>query len=98
MPFVITWFQNEGVEETRARVRPVHLEYLDANVHRIITSGGLSSDADQPFTGGMVVVDTDVKQEAIDLIEHDPFFINGIFSRYTINYWKKFIFDHKRLY
>ncbi|WP_027547835.1 YciI family protein [Bradyrhizobium sp. WSM2254] len=96
MPYVITWFQNEGTSEVRKTFRPIHLDHIINNAHRIIASGGLFSDNGDNYTGGLVILDTDIKQEAIDFIESDPFFINGIFSSYTIHRWKKAIFDYQR--
>lgn len=95
MPFVITWFQDEGVTERRAQVRPVHLEHITQNADRIITSGGIFSDDGKSYTGGLLILDTDNRDEAISFIESDPFFLNRVFTTYTIHRWSKFIFDHK---
>ena len=97
MPYVITWFQNEGTSEVRKNLRPIHLDHIIKNSHRIIASGGLFSDDGENYNGGLVILDTDAKQDAVDFIESDPFFINGIFSSYTINRWKKAIFDYQRI-
>ncbi|HXX01096.1 MAG TPA: YciI family protein [Candidatus Acidoferrales bacterium] len=95
MPYVIMFVDDPGVIEKKKRVRPVHLEYVLKNAHRIITSGGLfPDDADFP-NGGLIILDTDMRQDAIDYIENDPFYLNGIFSTYTVSRWRKFIFDYK---
>ena len=97
MPYVIQWIDDEGTSEKRKSVRPVHLEYVIGNAHRIIASGGLFADDGETFNGGLIILDTDSRQEAIDYIENDPFYVNRIFSTYRINRFKKAIFDYKRI-
>ena len=62
-----------------------------------IASGGIFSDDGKNPTGGLVILDTDSKDEAIAWIESDPFFLNKIFTSYTVHRWTKAIFDHKRI-
>ena len=45
----------------------------------------------------LIILDVDRREDAVGYIENDPFFLNGIFSRYVITRWMKFIFDHKRV-
>lgn len=97
MPYVIKFIADEGTTERRKNIRPVHLEYVIANAHRIIASGGLFAEGDEFPNGGLIILDTDSKQEAIDYIENDPFYINKIFTTYTLNRFKKAIFDYKRI-
>jgi uncharacterized protein YciI len=96
MPYVIMFVDDPGVLERKKQHRPVHLEYVTSNAHRIIASGGLFPDDDDFPNGGLIILDTDARQEAIDYIENDPFFLNGIFSKYTLNRYRNFIFDYKR--
>jgi uncharacterized protein YciI len=86
-----------GVVDKKKQIRPVHLEYVNKNAHRIIASGGFFPDEDDFPNGGLIILDTDVRQEAVDYIENDPFFLNRIFSEYTIRRWRKYIFDHQRV-
>ena len=96
MPFVVTFIDDPGVFEKKKQLRPIHLEYVMKNAHRIIASGGFFPDDDDFPNGGLIMLDTDRRQEAVDYIENDPFFLNGIFSKYTVNRYRHFIFDHKR--
>ena len=90
------FIDDPGVLGKKKHIRAVHLEYVMKNAHRIIASGGLFPDDDDFPNGGLIMLDTDARQEAIDYIENDPFFLNGIFSRYTLNRYRNFIFDYKR--
>lgn len=97
MPYAITFVDDAGVLEKKKEIRSVHLKYILKNAHRIIASGGLFPDDDDFPNGGLILLDTESRQEAIDYIENDPFFLNGIFSKYTVHRWRKFIFDYKRV-
>lgn len=97
MPYVITFFDDPGVLEKKRELRAVHLEYVDKNSSRIIASGGFFPDDDDFPVGGLIILDTESRQGAVEYIENDPFYLHGIFSSYKIDRWKKFVFDHKRV-
>jgi uncharacterized protein YciI len=97
MPYVITFHDEPDVLERKRELRGVHLEYVDKNAGRIIASGGLFPDDDDFPTGGLIILDSDNRQDAVDYIENDPFFLNGVFKTYSVNRWRKFVFDHKRV-
>jgi uncharacterized protein YciI len=98
MPYVITFLDAPGsIREKKASLRQIHIEYVTRNADRIIASGGLFPDDDDFPNGGLVILDVERRQEAVDYIENDPFFLNGIFTTYTIHRFRKFIFDHRRV-
>lgn len=98
MPYVITFVDDPGTDkEKKSSIRPVHVDYVARNAHRIIASGGFFPDDDDFPNGGLIILDVDRRQDAVAYIENDPFFQRGIFSKYTIYRWRKFIFDHKRV-
>jgi uncharacterized protein YciI len=97
VPYVITFVDDPDVREKKVQIRGIHLEHVERNAHRIIASGGFFPEEDDFPNGGMIILDVDNRAEAVEYIESDPFFINGIFSKYTIARWRKFIFDHKRV-
>lgn len=97
MPYVITFVDDPDVLEKKKLMRAEHLEYVTGNAHRIITSGGFFPDDDDFPNGGLIILDTESRQEAVDYIENDPFFRGGIFSQYSIRRWKKFVWDHALL-
>jgi uncharacterized protein YciI len=98
MPFVITFTDAPGTaREKKSSLRAIHVEYVTGNADRIILSGGFFPDDDDFPNGGLIVLDVDSRQAAVDYIENDPFFLNGIFTQYTIRRFRNFIFDHKRV-
>ena len=98
MPFAITFFDAPQTDRTRkSSLRQEHIDYVSSHASRIIASGGLFPDDDDFPNGGLILLDVQSRQEAVDYIENDPFFVNGIFKSYTIVRWKKFVFDHRRV-
>lgn len=98
MPYVITFVDAPGTDrEKKSRLRPIHVEYVAGQVHRIIASGGLFPEDDDFPNGGLIILDVETRADAVAYIENDPFFLNGIFNTYSIHRWRKFVFDHKRV-
>jgi uncharacterized protein len=98
MPFIISFHDAPGTDrEKKASIRAVHVDYVTRNADRIIVSGGLFPDDDDFPNGGVIILAVDTREEAVAYIENDPFFLNGIFTTYTIRRFKKFIFDHQRV-
>jgi uncharacterized protein YciI len=98
MPFVITFTDAPATDrERKASFRAIHVEYVARNADRIILSGGFFPDDDDFPNGGLIVLNVESRKEAVDYIENDPFFLNGIFTQYTIRRFRNFIFDHKRV-
>lgn len=98
MPFAITFYDDAETDRARkSSLRQIHIDYVTSNASRIIASGGLFPDDDDFPNGGLILLDVQTRQEAVDYIENDPFFVNGIFNSYSIVRWKKFVFDHRRV-
>jgi uncharacterized protein YciI len=98
MPYVITFVDDPGTDrEKKSNFRSIHVEYVTRNADRIITSGGFFPDDDDFPNGGLIILEVENRKDAVDYIENDPFFLNGIFTAYTIRRFRKFIFDHKRV-
>ncbi len=73
-------------KEKISEIRPDHREYL-GNLHaqgKLHTAGPFTDDS-----GSLIVYDVETEQEAIDLIEADPFHEAGIFASYAIKPWKQ---------
>lgn len=98
MPYVITFTDAPETDKAKkSSVRETHIEYVTRNLDRIIASGGLFPEDEDFPNGGLIILDVQSRSEAIEYIENDPFFLNGIFNSYTICRWKKFAFDRQRV-
>lgn len=97
MPYLIDATDAPGKGELRKRLRPDHLAYLEANLHRLIAAGAkLSDDGANPL-GSAYILDTDSRDVAKAFIDADPFAKAGVFGAITITRWRKGFFDFKSL-
>lgn len=97
MPYAILTTDKPDSGALRAKVRDEHLKYLDANAYRLLAAGAVISDDGTGGHGGILLVDTDVRQEAEDFIAGDPFTKAGLFAQVKVTRWRKAYFDKKRL-
>jgi uncharacterized protein len=66
-----------------------HLTYLEAHRDRIVLAGPLRSEPDAMPTGGLWVIETPTREEAVRIIETDPFFVHGMRKGYKLLIWGK---------
>jgi uncharacterized protein YciI len=83
--------------ELRARVRDTHVEYLTANLHKLLAAGALTADDGSGGYGGILIVDTDERKEAEAFIAGDPFTKAGLFEKVTVSRWRKAYFNKQKL-
>jgi hypothetical protein len=79
--------------ELRAATRAAHLVYLRSYTPRILAAGGFLNDDGSVGKGGMIILDTDDRAEAEQLIANDPFNIAGVFASVEIKRWRKVFFN-----
>ncbi|CAN5707745.1 YciI family protein [soil metagenome] len=73
-------------QEVIADIRPAHREYLGAlkDKGQIAASGPFVDDS-----GALIIYETDTEEEAIQLLENDPFRKAGVFQTYTMKPWNQ---------
>lgn len=76
--------------EVRQQHGNAHLAYLDANRDKILIGGGLRPEPGMPFVGGLWVLDVESREEAVMLVESDPYY-RPEFRRYELLVWGKAI-------
>ena len=96
MPYVIQTLDKEGHAHVRAEWRPEHLEYLDKHKDKLLAAGAIIDDDGTGGHGGVIIVDTDDRQEAEDFIANDPFSRAGLFESVTVTRWRKAFFNFER--
>jgi uncharacterized protein YciI len=72
MPYAVITKDKPDSLDLRNEVRGVHLEFLDANQHRLLAAGAMIDDDGTGGHGGVIIVDTDERQEAEDFIANEP--------------------------
>lgn len=97
MPYAILTTDKPGSAELRARTRAAHLEYLTANVHKLLAAGALTADDGTGGTGSVFLVDTDERKAAEAFIANDPFTKAGLFEKVTVTRWRKAYFNKQKL-
>lgn len=97
MPYAILTTDKPNSAELRARVRDTHIEYLTANMHKLLAAGALINDDGSGGHGGILIVDTDDRKDAEAFIAADPFAKAGLFEKVTVTRWRKAYFNKQKL-
>ncbi len=93
MPYMIRTYDKPDAAELRAAHRSAHLVYLRSYTARILAAGGFLNDDGSIGKGGMIILDTEDRTEAEDLIANDPFNKAGVFAKVEIARWRKVFFN-----
>ncbi|MCL6615312.1 MAG: YciI family protein, partial [Firmicutes bacterium] len=62
-----------------------HFDYLSANRDKILIAGALRPAPDESYCGGLWVLEVDSRDEAVRLIEQDPYFRLGLRKGYRLS-------------
>ncbi|MCA0401189.1 MAG: YciI family protein [Proteobacteria bacterium] len=86
---MVAIFEDEpAMLAVRAEKSAAHLAYLDLHRDRILIGGGLRPAPGEAFCGGLWVLEVATREEAVALIEDDPYFDPAI-RRYRLFVWGK---------
>jgi uncharacterized protein YciI len=97
MPYAILTTDRPDHLRVRYENRPVHLEFLVTNQHRLPAAGALIEDYGSGEQGGMTIIDTDGRSEAEAFIAGDPFPRASLFENVTVNRWRKAFSNFEKL-
>jgi uncharacterized protein YciI len=95
MPYMVVADDKPGVAELRARIRPQHLAYLEANLDKLIGAGGRLEDDGATAIGSLYLLATDDRAEAEAFVANDPYMKEGVFAGFVATRWRKGILDHR---
>jgi uncharacterized protein YciI len=76
-----------GKMQVRADHRDAHFAYLEANMDRIKLGGAIRVENDDNPVGGLWILETETREEAVKLCEEDPFHRHGLRSGYRLLSW-----------
>jgi uncharacterized protein YciI len=97
VPYAILTTDKPDSAELRAKTRLAHLEYLDANLGKLLAAGAIIDDDGSGGHGGILIVDTDDRKEAEAFIAGDPFAKAGLFTKVTVTRWRQAYFNRQKL-
>ena len=97
MPYAIMTTDKPDGAELRAKVRDTHIQYLTANMGKLLAAGALTADDGTGGHGGVLIVDTEDRKEAEAFIASDPFTKAGLFEKVTVSRWRKAYFNKQKL-
>lgn len=79
LDFVLICRDKPGSAGLRARLRPAHLNYVEARAGAVWLAGPLLSDAGEP-QGSLLIIEAENEAEARAFAESDPYSKNGLFE------------------
>jgi uncharacterized protein YciI len=80
--------------DLRLKTRPVHLEYLKSQAHRLFAAGPvLAADGRTPI-GSLLLIECRDEAEVRAFAAGDPYDKAGLFQSLTIHPWRKVFSDH----
>ena len=95
MPFMIVADDKPGAAELRARLRPDHLDYLEAHLGQLIAAGARLQDDGTTAIGSLYIFDTDDRATAEAFVANDPYALGGLFGRIETIRWRRGVLDFK---
>lgn len=87
MLFMIAAFDKPGMLETRLRIRPDHLAYLESFGERIKMGGAMLNEDEKPL-GSLLIVEAENGEAIEALLAGDPYSKAGVFERIDIRPWR----------
>ncbi|MBM3535147.1 MAG: YciI family protein [Alphaproteobacteria bacterium] len=93
MLYYVHRLDKQGHLELRLKTRPVHLEYLKANAHRLFAAGPVLTPDGKAPCGSLLLVEAKDEAELKEFLAGDPYDKVGLFDTLTIQPWRK-VFSH----
>lgn len=87
--WIVLFDDNSDAAWVRKDHSQAHFDYLAAHVDRILIGGGLRPEPGAWFEGGLLVLEVDSREEAVALVEADPYFTLGLRKGYRLAVWGK---------
>jgi uncharacterized protein YciI len=89
MRWVAIFDDNEDHEWVRKEHSAAHFDYLAQHREKIVIAGGLRPAPGEWYCGGLWVMEVNSRDEAVELIEGDPYLRLGLRRGYRLFVWGK---------
>jgi uncharacterized protein len=90
MHFALQCVLAEGTDEQRVSLRTQHLQYIEANKHRILC-GGPTLNADGQPEMMLIILDVPDQAAAEAFMQAEPYNRAGVFAKVTIREWRQIL-------
>ena len=88
MRWVAIFTDTPAMLAVRAEHGQAHLDFLAQHQGEILIAGGCRHEPEGDYIGGLWVMEVASREQAVELISQDPFFIFGA-RRYELRTWGK---------
>ncbi len=95
MLFAVQFQDDPNKLATRQQYLQSHIDWLDQNADLVLVGGSLRKSPDDEPVGGLWIVNAETKEAVQQLIETDPFWIQGLRISVEILYWSKAFEERK---
>ena len=93
MLYYVHRLDKQGGLDLRLKTRPVHLEYLKSQAHRLFAAGPVLSDDGKAPIGSLLLVEAKDEADLKVFLAGDPYDKVGLFQTLTISPWRKVFSD-----
>ena len=87
--FVVHCQDKPGAAQVRLDNRAAHLDYLKANLARVVMAGPVQTDDRQSMVGSVLVLDFADRADLDSFLAGDPYAKAGLFERVTVLPYRK---------
>ena len=87
--FVVHCKDKPGHLQTRLDNRAAHLEFMNANIAKVVVGGPLLTDDRQSMIGSLLVLDIADRADVDAFLAQDPYAKAGLFESVTVTAYKK---------
>ena len=97
MLHVVRFNDRPDTQDARNAYMDAHLEWVEKNRSFVLLAGSLREAPGIPPIGGLWIVDAEGKNDVMEKIKTDPFWINGIRQGVDVFFWGMASEDMKEL-
>ncbi len=87
--FVVHCKDKSGAQQVRLDNRAAHLEFLKANLDKIVMAGPVQTDDRQGMVGSVLILDFTDRAQLDAFLAQDPYAKAGLFDQVTVLPYKK---------
>jgi hypothetical protein len=88
MRWIVVFTDTPEMLEVRRQREQDHFDYLRQYEEEIVLAGGCREDPTGPFVGGLWVLEVESRERAVELVEHDPYYVPA-YRSYRLLTWGK---------